>query len=150
MKYVRRKPVRDLVRDDFLKLQIAEDDKLLTVSFDEEVDGLGSLPYIEEVKQLYIRVSYLSCAKFNIYYLSIFILFITLLKDEFSSNVQQWNEVRRECVDLAYRKLLMPEMVKELKRNLLAESKEHILKCCKNKLANWLAVCILFYNIIKM
>jgi len=59
MKYVRRKPVRDLVKDDFLKLQMAEDDKLLTISFDEEVDGLGSLPYIEEVKQLYIRVSYL-------------------------------------------------------------------------------------------
>lgn len=59
MKYIRRKPVRDLVRDDFLKLQMAEDDKLLTISFDEEVDGLGSLPYIEEVKQLYIRVNYL-------------------------------------------------------------------------------------------
>jgi len=59
MKYIRRKPVRDLVRDDFLKLQMAEDDKLLTISFDEEVDGLGSLPYIEEVKQLYIRVSYI-------------------------------------------------------------------------------------------
>lgn len=59
MKYVRRKPVRDLVRDDFLKLQMAEDDKLLTISFDEEVDGLGSLPYIEEVKQHYIRVSHL-------------------------------------------------------------------------------------------
>jgi len=59
MKYIRRKPVRDLVKDDFLKLQIAEDDKLLTVSFDEEVDGLGSLPYIEEVKQLYIKVNHL-------------------------------------------------------------------------------------------
>jgi len=59
MKYIRRKPVRDLVRDDFLKLQMAEEDKLLTISFDEEVDGLGFLPYIEEVKQLYIRVSYL-------------------------------------------------------------------------------------------
>lgn len=56
MKYVLRKPVRDLVKEDFLKLQMAEDDKLLTISFDEEVDGLGSLPYIEEVKQLYIRV----------------------------------------------------------------------------------------------
>jgi len=48
--------------------------------------------------------------------------------------------VRRECVDLAFRKLLMPEMVKELRRSLLAEAKEHILKSCKQKLANWLAV----------
>lgn len=74
--------------------------------------------------------------------MDVFIFFI--LQDEFSSNVQQWNDVRRECVDLAYRKLLMPEMVKELKRSLLAESKEHILKACKNKLANWLAVSIFF------
>lgn len=67
MKYIRRKPVRDLVRDDFLKLQMAEDDKLLTISFDEEVDGLGSLPYIEEVKQLYIRVSYIIYMYYNLY-----------------------------------------------------------------------------------
>jgi transcription elongation factor SPT6 len=67
MKYIRRKPVRDLVRDDFLKLQMAEDDKLLTISFDEEVDGLSTLPYIEEVKQLYIRVNYLYLKILNIY-----------------------------------------------------------------------------------
>lgn len=48
--------------------------------------------------------------------------------------------MRRECVDLAFRKLLMPEMVKELRRSLLAEAKEHILKSCKHKLSNWLAV----------
>lgn len=69
-----------------------------------------------------------------------FYLIYIVSQDEFSSNVQQWNDVRRECVDLAYRKLLMPEMIKELRRNLLAESKEHILKACKHKLANWLAV----------
>lgn len=57
MKYLLRKPIRDLVKDDFLKLQMAEDDKLLTISFDEDVDGIGFLPYIEEVKQLYIRVN---------------------------------------------------------------------------------------------
>lgn len=38
----------------------------------------------------------------------------------------------------------MPEMIKELRRNLLAESKEHILKACKHKLANWLAVSVLY------
>lgn len=34
----------------------------------------------------------------------------------------------------------MPEMVKELRRSLLAEAKEHILKSCKQKLSNWIAV----------
>lgn len=46
---------------------MAEDDKLLTISFDEEVDGLGSLPYIEEVKQLYIRVCYLCVIVYILY-----------------------------------------------------------------------------------
>jgi len=67
MKYLRRKPVRDLIKDDYLKLQMAEDDKLLTITFDEEVDGLGSLPYIEEVKQLYIRVCYLNITLMQYY-----------------------------------------------------------------------------------
>lgn len=48
--------------------------------------------------------------------------------------------MRRECVDLAYRKLLMPEMVKELRRSLLAEAKEYILKACKQKLSSWISV----------
>lgn len=40
----------------------------------------------------------------------------------------------------------MPEMVKELRRNLLAESKENILKTCKHKLANWLAVSSQYFS----
>jgi transcription elongation factor SPT6 len=56
MKYVKNKPVRDLTGDQYLKLTLAEADRLITVSIGEQIDGITS--YIEEVKQLYYRVRY--------------------------------------------------------------------------------------------
>jgi transcription elongation factor SPT6 len=56
MKYVKNKPVRDLTGDQYLKLTLAEMDRLITVSISERIDGITSSSYIEEVKQLYYRV----------------------------------------------------------------------------------------------
>jgi hypothetical protein len=56
MKYVKNKPVRDLTGDQYLKLTLAESDRLITVSISERIDGITSSSYIEEVKQLYYRV----------------------------------------------------------------------------------------------
>jgi transcription elongation factor SPT6 len=58
MKYVKNKPVRDLTGDQYLKLTLAEADRLITVSISEQIDGITSPSYIEEVKQLYYRVRY--------------------------------------------------------------------------------------------
>lgn len=57
MKYVKNKPVRDLTGDQFLKLTLAEEEGLLTISINENIEGSTSHSYIDEVKQLYIRVS---------------------------------------------------------------------------------------------
>lgn len=57
MKYVRDKPVRDLTGEQFLKLSMAEEEKLLTITINENFEGNTSSSYIEEIKQLYIRVS---------------------------------------------------------------------------------------------
>lgn len=60
MKYVKNKPVRDLTGDQFLKLSLAEEENLLIITIDENIDGnTSSCSYIDEVKQLYIRVSIL-------------------------------------------------------------------------------------------
>ncbi|XP_044731246.1 transcription elongation factor SPT6 isoform X2 [Chrysoperla carnea] len=115
MKYVKDKPVRDLTGDQFLKLCIAEEDKLLTINISETIEGNTSSNYLEEVKQLYIR-------------------------DEFSKHVQDWNAVRIECVERALTRFILPDLVKELKRILLAESKEAVLKLCCRKLYNWIKV----------
>lgn len=58
MKYVKNKPVRDLTGDQYLKLTIAERDKLLTITISDKIDGITSSSYIDEVKQLYYRVRF--------------------------------------------------------------------------------------------
>lgn len=57
MKYLNGKPVRDLTADQYLKLHIAHQDKLLNVTISDHIGGHTTTSYIEEIKQLYYRVS---------------------------------------------------------------------------------------------
>lgn len=57
VKYLKGKPVRELVGVEFLKLYTAEEDKLLKITFDEDMEGLTSQSYLEEMKALYTKVS---------------------------------------------------------------------------------------------
>lgn len=59
--------------------------------------------YLDEIKQLYER-------------------------DEFSKNVQEWNEIRYEALNVALNKILYPALEKELKLRLLNEAKEGVIK----------------------
>lgn len=115
LKYLKDKPARDLSGDQFLKLCIAEEEKLIVLSISDKIEGNTSSSYIEEVKQLYIR-------------------------DEFSKNVQDWNALRVECVERALTKLIIPDLRNELRQILLAEARDHVLKACCRKLYNWLKV----------
>lgn len=54
--------------------------------------------------------------------------------------MQDWNVMRVECVDMALRKMLLPDLKKELKVRLLEEAKEFVLKACCRKLYNWIKV----------
>uniref|UniRef100_T1GUP5 Transcription elongation factor SPT6 n=1 Tax=Megaselia scalaris TaxID=36166 RepID=T1GUP5_MEGSC len=98
MKYLKEKPIRDLVNDQYLKLHMAEEDKLIEMTFLDNIE------------------------------------------DEFSKNVQDWNALRAECVELAIVKMVLPEIKKELKTALLLEAKEFILKACSRKLYNWIKI----------
>lgn len=115
MKYIKNKHVRDLNGDQYLKLQIAQDDKLLTVSVSERIEGTSSTEFIDEVKTLY-------------------------QKDEFSKNVQEWNKIRADCVELAFTKMILPDLRREVQSILLEEAKEAVLKICCRKLYNWIKV----------
>lgn len=115
MKYIKDKPVRDLAGDQYLKLQIAQDDKLLLISVSDQIEGTGSVDLIDEMKSLY-------------------------QKDEFSKNVQEWNKLRAECVELAFSKMILPDLRRELQSTLLEESKEAVLKICCRKMYNWIKV----------
>lgn len=56
MKYMKKKPVRDLTGDQFLKLSIAAEDKLLELSISEQIEGNTGPSYLEELKALYQKV----------------------------------------------------------------------------------------------
>lgn len=65
------------------------------------------------------------------------------LQDGYSSIIKEWNKLRSEVIELAYRKMLWPEIIKELRTQLLVEAKECVLKLCSQKLYNWLKVSVL-------
>ncbi|XP_041765514.1 transcription elongation factor SPT6 [Anopheles merus] len=115
MKYLKEKPVRDLTGDQYLKLYIAQEDKLLTMEFVDRIEGNTSGDFLEELKALYHR-------------------------DEFAKNVQEWNKVRAECVVLAVNRMVIPDLKRELHNTLLTEAKDAVLRVCCRKLYNWIKV----------
>lgn len=58
LKYLKKKPVRDLTGDQFLKLTMAAEDKLLDLNISENIEGNTSSSYLEELKQLYQKVTH--------------------------------------------------------------------------------------------
>lgn len=70
---------------------------------DKEGEGRDHHVYLDEIKQLYER-------------------------DEYSRNVQEWNEIRHQALDLALKKILYPALQKDLKLRLLSEAKEGVVK----------------------
>ncbi|KAK4008393.1 hypothetical protein OUZ56_013534 [Daphnia magna] len=115
MKFLKDKPVRDLADDQFLRLVVAEQDKLLTIVFQTKIEGATTPSYVDEVKALFTR-------------------------DEFSKLVQEWNDLRNEVIDLALNKFVFPALVKELKAKLLSEAREFVMRACCHQLYNWLKV----------
>lgn len=115
MKYLKDKPVNQLVGDEYLRLVNAETDKLITISLSDTVEGTMGSSLLAEMKQLYHR-------------------------DEYSKNVQEWNTLRAESVRIAYERMLIPDFKKELQANLMAEAKEFVLRSCARKMYNWIKV----------
>ncbi|XP_017793154.1 PREDICTED: transcription elongation factor SPT6-like isoform X2 [Habropoda laboriosa] len=115
MKYLKDKPVRDLVGEQFLNLAIAEEDKLITITLSDSIEGNTSNNYVDEMKQLYYR-------------------------DEFSKNVQDWNALRVGSVEMALTRIVLPSLKKELRGNLIAEAKECVMRACCRKMYNWIKV----------
>lgn len=115
MKYLKNKPLKDLVSDQFLRLVIAEDEGLLSIQISMHRDDGGPHIYLDEIKQLYYR-------------------------DEFSKNVQEWNGQRYQALEIALTKFLYPLFEKEMRARLLLEAKEGIIKSCCRKLYNWLKI----------
>lgn len=76
MKYLKNKPVKDLVGDQFLKLVVAEQDELITITFSDTIEGIASNNYIDEIKQF-------------------------LTKQDPTPTVQAWNALRIGSMEMA-------------------------------------------------
>ncbi|XP_068145157.1 transcription elongation factor SPT6-like isoform X2 [Drosophila tropicalis] len=120
MKYVAKKPVDSLFGDQFIKLLMAEEEKLLEIQFLEEFDGNANAngppgDYVDGAKSLYHL-------------------------DQFSKHVLEWNALRAECVHMALKKWVIPDLIKELRIKLQEEAQQSILHSCTAKLYKWLKV----------
>ena len=58
-KYLKDKPVRNMKDEQFLKLVMAEEEQMLTITLtmDDNTDNPNIQTYFEEIRQLYYRVS---------------------------------------------------------------------------------------------
>ncbi|CAM9309709.1 unnamed protein product, partial [Lampetra planeri] len=111
-KYLRNKPVKELKDDQFLKISLAVDEKLLEMEINIDMTGPGyetDQTYFDEIKQFHYR-------------------------DEFSHQVQQWNEQRSLALLAALRQFLYPQMARETQRRLLAEARTCVAKSCFRRL----------------
>jgi transcription elongation factor SPT6 len=116
LKFLKDKPARDLVDDQFLRLWVAEQDKLLTIVFPTKIEGAITASYVDEIIKA------------------------LLTRDESSKLVQELNVQRKEIIDLALSKFVLPSMVKELKAKLLNEAQEFVKRACCQQLYNCLNV----------
>lgn len=124
-KYLKNKPVTDLIKDQYLQIHIAQQTGLLEVKFTIDSINTGGSnrhhnnsdqsSYFEEIKQLYEI-------------------------DEYSKIVQLWNDIRNEALKQALEKFLYPQLEKELKSKLIQECQEQCMKNCSKKLYDWLKI----------
>lgn len=114
VKYLKDKPVTDLQGDQFLRLKCGVEDKLMTFSLGDTIEGNTTTNFLDEVKQLYYR-------------------------DEFSQVVQDWNELRGRAVTFAYKRVI-EDLKRELSQRLLREARDHVMEQCCSKLYNWIKV----------
>ncbi len=155
-KYLKNKPCKDLIGDDYLKLALAEQDGLLTIKFDVASNSLQSsvqddpLPpppapkasdddWDEPRTNTTAASSSKKSTRTTSSSSSSFACLAEKLKsfyykDEFSYNVEQWNIQRGLIVNEMLNKFLFPEFEKELRAKLLKEAKLYVCSECAKKL----------------
>ncbi|KAK4315769.1 hypothetical protein Pmani_013007 [Petrolisthes manimaculis] len=114
LKYLKDKPVADLQGDQFLNLKCGVEDKLITISLGDTIEGNTTISFLDEMKQLYYR-------------------------DEFSQVVQDWNDLRGRAVTFASKRII-EDLKRELSQRLLQEARDHVMEQCCSKLYNWIKI----------
>lgn len=157
-KYLNMKPCTELKRDEYLRLNQAELDGLLTIKFELRTPSIGTLtsrdaPIDEPRRQngsggddddwdddgggsapKMSSASSVAASKSIAKTSGSGSMTIAdklksfYLKDEFSYTVEKWNEQKAKIIDELLEKLLYPEFERELRSKLLAEAKEFVFE----------------------
>ena len=125
-KFLKEKPVTELTGDEFLRLAMAEDDKLMVIELEEKVIG-KQRPFVVELLQ--------DVSRFPFHHLIINWRLINELftQDAYSAITNLWNAERVEAGRMVLEKFLIPEMRKELRAKLVADAKAFVVKECSDK-----------------
>ena len=119
LKFLKKKPVKTLSGDAWLRLTQAEESKLVTLELAKEVPSLsgghGGRTFLQEAQDLF---------KF----------------DAFSKSAQEWNSLRAACVEIAFKDILFPMLRKELRLKLTKEAKDGVIRAYRSKLYEWIKV----------
>ena len=145
-KYLKEKPVISFENDEYLRIYQAKKDGLVEVRFEVDTEaaiiyandevnrevsrgGGGEEDYDAPVVNLQLQtIANMPRQTINETLKNYF------QKDEFSYNVQQWNQQRAEVVDEVLNKILYPELEQELETRLVNEAKEFVKKECKKRI----------------
>ena len=112
MKYLKDKPIREVKDEEFLKLQSAAESKLIELTVAEDIGGMttsGTL--LSEAQDLYKL-------------------------DAFAKNVTNWNKVRADAVEMAFKKMLYPQLRKELIHRIRGEAVDGVKRSVQRDLYN--------------
>ena len=114
MKYLKDKPIKDFKDEEFLKLSNAADSKLIELTVAEEISGMSSsASYLTEAQDLY-KV------------------------DAYSKSVTSWNKLRADAVEMAFKKMLYPQLRKELINKIKAEAVQGVKRSVQRTLYDWI------------
>ena len=114
MKYLKDKPIKDFKDEEFLKLSNAADSKLIELIVADDIGGMASsASYLTEAQDLY-KV------------------------DAYSKSVTSWNKLRADAVEMAFKKMLYPQLRKELKNKIKAEAIQGVKRSVQRTLYDWI------------
>ena len=114
MKYLKDKPIKEIKDEEFLKLQAAADAKLVELTVADDIGGVTSQgTFLSEAQDLYKL-------------------------DAYAKNVVNWNKMRADAVEMAFKKMLYPQLRKELIHKIRGEAVEGVKRAVKKTLYNWI------------
>jgi transcription elongation factor SPT6 len=116
-KYLKDKPVRELANEQWLKMMVAEEAKMIDITIAKELRSPNSShnSFLAEAKEFFKH-------------------------DAYSKSVTAWNNLRGEVVDMAFNNMLFPMLRKELRLKLSREAKDGVIRACRDKLGDWIKV----------